>query len=131
MIFHQSQSSDPLNDPLVLWLQGGPGCSSMFGAFIENGPYLMQADGKIVENPYSWNLRANYLVIDSPAGTGFSTTNSPEGYDKNEFAVALGKQSCCSAFIYSFFYLFIRKICAMLWINFLLTTTVSFERFKR
>lgn len=89
MMFFESQSGDPKNDPLVLWLQGGPGCSSLFGAFIENGPYKMSGDGSITENPYSWNKNANMLYIDSPPGTGFSTTNNPNGYDNNEYSVSL------------------------------------------
>ncbi len=43
MLFFASQH-DPVNDPVVLWMQGGPGCSSWFGAFVEMGPYLMDAE---------------------------------------------------------------------------------------
>ncbi|KAJ2768095.1 hypothetical protein IWQ57_003680 [Coemansia nantahalensis] len=59
--------------PMVVWLNGGPGCSSMVGALTELGPCLVAPDGKsTVDNPYGWNQNANLLVIDQPVGTGFS-----------------------------------------------------------
>lgn len=65
--------SDPKNDPLVLWLTGGPGCASEIALFYENGPYQFEKDGKTLKsNPYSWNSNANLLYVDQPIGTGFS-----------------------------------------------------------
>lgn len=66
-------TGDPLNDPLLLWFNGGPGCSSLLGFFQENGPWIMD-DGEsyIKENPYPWNSRANVLYIEHPAGVGYS-----------------------------------------------------------
>ena len=64
--------ADPSKDPLVVWLNGGPGSSSMLGLFAENGPYKINDDLTLSENPYSWNKNANFLVIDQPAGTGLS-----------------------------------------------------------
>jgi cathepsin A (carboxypeptidase C) len=69
--FFESRSN-PADDPLVIWLNGGPGSSSMLGLFAENGPYKINDDLSLAENPYSWNSFANFLVIDQPAGTGLS-----------------------------------------------------------
>ncbi|PON70422.1 Serine carboxypeptidase-like [Parasponia andersonii] len=69
---------DPDSKPLVLWLNGGPGCSSIaFGEAEEVGPFHIEPDAKILYlNPYSWNQVANLLFIDSPVGVGFSYSNT-------------------------------------------------------
>lgn len=56
----------------VLWLNGGPGCSSMDGALMEIGPYRVQKDGTLTYNDGSWDEFANLLFVDNPVGTGFS-----------------------------------------------------------
>jgi len=63
---------DPENDPLVIWLSGGPGCSSSLALFSENGPYTINDDLTLNSNPYSWNNNANLLFIDQPLNTGYS-----------------------------------------------------------
>ncbi|CAL5363508.1 unnamed protein product [Camellia sinensis] len=68
----------PTSKPLVLWLNGGPGCSSVaYGASEEVGPFRVRPDGKTLAlSPYAWNKEANLLFLDSPAGVGFSYSNT-------------------------------------------------------
>ncbi|KAF2745607.1 alpha/beta-hydrolase [Sporormia fimetaria CBS 119925] len=60
----------------VLWLNGGPGCSSMDGALMEIGPYRVGKDGNLSYNNGSWDEFANLLFVDQPVGTGFSYVNT-------------------------------------------------------
>lgn len=56
----------------VIWLNGGPGCSSMDGAMMEVGPYRVMDNGTLEYNKGSWDEFANLLFVDQPVGTGFS-----------------------------------------------------------
>jgi vitellogenic carboxypeptidase-like protein len=58
--------------PIIVWLQGGPGCSSLFGTFYLNGPYQLQLDMSLRKNPGRWNRHYGMLFVDQPIGTGFS-----------------------------------------------------------
>lgn len=69
--FFESRN-DPQNDPVVLWLSGGPGCSSLGGLFYENGPSSIDENLNVVHNPHSWNNNASVIYLDQPVGTGFS-----------------------------------------------------------
>ncbi|EPQ50550.1 alpha/beta-hydrolase [Gloeophyllum trabeum ATCC 11539] len=67
---------NPESAPFTLWLNGGPGCSSMIGLFQENGPCLVNPDGEstysYTSRAISWNNASNMIYIDQPIGTGFS-----------------------------------------------------------
>ncbi|EGC34699.1 hypothetical protein DICPUDRAFT_153053 [Dictyostelium purpureum] len=68
-LFYPAQTQ---SNNLLIFLSGGPGCSSELAAFFENGPYFVNPNLTLYSNPYSWNTVANVLYIDSPVGTGFS-----------------------------------------------------------
>ncbi|KAI5868098.1 Alpha/Beta hydrolase protein [Durotheca rogersii] len=74
--FFESRN-DPKNDPVVLWLNGGPGCSSMMGLFMELGPSSVNKDGSLKFNEYAWNSNASVIFIDQPVNTGYSYSSNP------------------------------------------------------
>ncbi|XP_065865137.1 serine carboxypeptidase 1-like [Euphorbia lathyris] len=81
--FAESPQNSPTK-PLVLWLNGGPGCSSFgYGAMEELGPLRVNGDGKtLFRNKYAWNNVANVIFLESPAGVGFSYSNTTSDYDR-------------------------------------------------
>lgn len=85
--------SDPGADPLVLWMNGGPGCSSLKGGFEELGPLVFNRfsfednNGTALDiprpfrNKLSWTTQANLLMFESPMGTGFSYCDACVGIE--------------------------------------------------
>ena len=72
----------------MIWLNGGPGCSSLEGLLQENGPFLWQyGTYRPVKNPYTWVNLTNVVWIEQPAGTGFSPKKSTPAAT-NEIEVA-------------------------------------------
>jgi carboxypeptidase C (cathepsin A) len=86
-MFVESQSA-PAKDPLVLWMTGGPGCSSELAFMFENGPFTVDKDESLHPNPWSWNKEANVIFIDQPVGTGYAYVQDEEGYVRNEEQMA-------------------------------------------
>ncbi|XP_058462254.1 venom serine carboxypeptidase [Malaya genurostris] len=76
--------SNVADAPVVLWLQGGPGASSLYGLFTENGPFSVDSGMKLNPRKYSWHVNHHLIYIDNPVGTGFSFTDHDEGYSVNE-----------------------------------------------
>lgn len=64
--------ADEAKAPTILWTNGGPGSTSFWGFFTENGPYTVNDDGTLTERPNAWNNTANYLIFDHPLGVGLS-----------------------------------------------------------
>ncbi|KAF9587701.1 hypothetical protein IFM89_004678, partial [Coptis chinensis] len=76
------------SNPLLLWLNGGPGCSSLgYGAMEELGPFRVNNDGKtLYRNDFAWNNVANVIFLESPAGVGgvgYSYSNTSSDYDNS------------------------------------------------
>jgi len=77
----------PDTDPLVVWMNGGPGASSLYGLFGELGPLQLDSDSLLVDppalyyNPEGWQTQANLLAIDQPPPTGFSYCGGDVGGD--------------------------------------------------
>ncbi|MEW5301152.1 MAG: hypothetical protein WDW36_004030 [Sanguina aurantia] len=77
-IFVESERS-PSKDNLTLWLNGGPGCSSLLGFTAEVGPYTVLVKGAgMVNNPFAWSTVSNMLFLEAPAGVGFSYSNNTQ-----------------------------------------------------
>lgn len=72
--------NDPTTDPVVMWTNGGPGCSGLDGLLTEMGPFKPNANGSLVMNAYRWNQVANMIFIEQPAGVGFSWTKQTLDY---------------------------------------------------
>jgi len=90
---HSSKKGEPesfRDDTLLVWLNGGPGCSSMVGLMGENGPVTIPKfgpgipppnpssalDAPLVENPYAWTRKSAMIYVEQPGGTGFSTAST-------------------------------------------------------
>jgi len=69
--FFESRN-DPKNDPVVLWLNGGPGCSSLMGLFMELGPSSVNQKLEVKFNEFSWNNNASVIFLDQPVNVGYS-----------------------------------------------------------
>ncbi|KAK7727767.1 hypothetical protein SLS57_002810 [Botryosphaeria dothidea] len=74
---------DPANDPITLWLNGGPGSDSLIGLFQELGPCNITENLTSSINPYSWNEVSNLLFLSQPLGTGFSYSEEGVGSFNN------------------------------------------------
>ena len=76
-------AGNPSTDPLVLWTNGGPGCSGLSGGlFSEFGPFFPNPDGSLslIPNMFSWTQMANVIFIEQPAGVGFSYSQDTDDY---------------------------------------------------
>lgn len=100
------EPGDPLRSarlPLVLWLQGGPGASSLYSLFGETGPWRLNPSptGAAALEPAgtSWLERANLLYLDQPVGTGFSFRGPGSPYASTEAELAAAAADALAAFV--------------------------------
>lgn len=95
--FFESRN-DPKNDPVILWLNGGPGCSSLTGLFFELGSSSIGPNLKPIYNPHSWNSNASVIYLDQPVNVGFSYSSQSVSN-----TIAAGKD------VYAFLELFFKQ----------------------
>ncbi|KAI7872013.1 Alpha/Beta hydrolase protein [Spinellus fusiger] len=86
---------------LIMWLNGGPGCSSMDGFFLENGPVRVNENLTLSQSPGGWHDSATTVFLDQPVGTGFSFADTIS-YTHNLTQVAKD----FTIFLDNFFHLF-------------------------
>ncbi|KAL9264726.1 Serine carboxypeptidase 3-like protein [Drosera capensis] len=72
MFYFFFESRNSKEDPVVIWLTGGPGCSSELALFYENGPFKIAKNLSLIWNEYGWDKASNLIYVDQPTGTGFS-----------------------------------------------------------
>lgn len=84
--FIEAETFEPNSRPLVLWLNGGPGCSSMDGLVYENGPFGISEEDptQLYRRKSSWATMANMLYFEAPVGVGFSYSDDPKDYNVND-----------------------------------------------
>ncbi|KAL5536839.1 hypothetical protein ACEPAF_662 [Sanghuangporus sanghuang] len=81
---------NPDEDDVMMWINGGPGCSSSLGLLMELGPCQIDMTKSSTNgtnwNPYSWNSEANIFFLDQPVGVGFSYADYGEVVETTEDA---------------------------------------------
>ncbi|KAE9993341.1 hypothetical protein EG327_005535 [Venturia inaequalis] len=82
--FFEARNQNASTAPLTVWINGGPGSSSMIGLFQEMGPCYIDKNGNPYNNPYSWTNASNMLFIDQPTQTGFSYSIPVPAYKDGE-----------------------------------------------
>ncbi|KAK1409627.1 hypothetical protein QVD17_36155 [Tagetes erecta] len=88
MFYFFFESRGRKTDPVVIWLTGGPGCSSELALFYENGPFKIEKNSSLVWNEYGWDQASNLLFVDQPTGTGFSYSSDKRDIRHNEQGVS-------------------------------------------
>ncbi|KAI8539745.1 hypothetical protein RHMOL_Rhmol09G0206600 [Rhododendron molle] len=88
MFYFFFESRNSKKDPVVIWLTGGPGCSSELAMFYENGPFNIAKNMSLGWNEYGWDKASNLLYVDQPIGTGFSYSSDKRDIRHNEDGVS-------------------------------------------
>ncbi|GER39437.1 serine carboxypeptidase [Striga asiatica] len=84
--FFESRSNK--SDPVVIWLTGGPGCSSELALFYENGPFHVTDNLTLALNDFGWDKVSNLIYVDQPIGTGFSYSSEKDYIRHDEEGVS-------------------------------------------
>ncbi|CAF0842433.1 unnamed protein product [Rotaria sordida] len=96
--FFPAQNENKSDTPVMLWLQGGPGATSLFALFTEIGPIYIDRSGNLQLREISWNKDYHLLFIDNPVGTGYSFTLNDQGYARSQDDIARDLYSALTQF---------------------------------
>ncbi|KAM0938820.1 putative carboxypeptidase C [Dioscorea sansibarensis] len=88
MFYFFFESRNNKDDPVVIWLTGGPGCSSELAVFYENGPFTIADNMTLVWNDFGWDKASNLIYVDQPTGTGFSYSSDKRDIRHDEKGVS-------------------------------------------
>ncbi|PKI51938.1 hypothetical protein CRG98_027590 [Punica granatum] len=88
MFYFFFESRVSKDDPVVIWLTGGPGCSGALALFYENGPFHISSDLSLTWNDYGWDKVSNIIFVDQPTGTGFSYSSDSSDLRQDETGVS-------------------------------------------
>lgn len=88
MFYFFFESRTNKSNPVVIWLTGGPGCSSELALFYENGPFHITDNLALAWNDYGWDKASNIIFVDQPVGTGFSYTKNDSNIPHDEKGVS-------------------------------------------
>lgn len=99
----ESESS-PDTDPITVWLNGGPGCSSLDGLFYEHGPmrFNPQNTSELIKFEYTWAKQSNILYIEAPVGVGFSYSGNVHDYQCTDDTTAVDNMHALEQFFQLF-----------------------------
>ncbi|KAF7533934.1 hypothetical protein G7054_g6649 [Neopestalotiopsis clavispora] len=92
--FFEARNGHPEDSPLTIWMNGGPGSSSMAGLFAELGPCSIDYFGAVVSNPFSWTNSSNILFVDQPSQVGFSYSQ-PVPIHEDDGDLTILKENVC------------------------------------
>ncbi|KAL2239389.1 UNVERIFIED_CONTAM: Serine carboxypeptidase-like 48 [Sesamum indicum] len=88
MFYFFFESRNSTTDPVVIWLTGGPGCSSELALFYENGPFHITSNLSLAWNDFGWDKISNLIYVDQPTGTGFSYSSDDDDIRHDEEGVS-------------------------------------------
>ncbi|XP_020214792.1 serine carboxypeptidase-like [Cajanus cajan] len=88
MFYFFFESRNKKDDPVVIWLTGGPGCGSELALFYENGPFHIGDRLSLTWNDFGWDQVSNILFVDQPTGTGFSYSSDDSDIPHDEKGVS-------------------------------------------
>lgn len=94
------ESPNPTSDPVAVWLNGGPGCSSLEGLFQEMGPLWVdeQDPTKLIVNSNAWTNVSSMLFLEAPACVGYSYTDDIIGCSHNDSSQAVDNANALREF---------------------------------